>query len=374
MTAHFDIVIIGAGIAGVSVAAELAATAKVVVLEMEAQPGSHATGRSAAFFAAAYGSDVVRGITAACEHFYRSPPPGFTEVELLHPRDALFIARAGQSLQLDEMKRDIPALLQVSAVAACKQVPILDQRYVAAALRDDQGGDLDVDAILQAYLRLLKRRGGELRCRQRVTALNHHKGTWTLQLGNESIDAAIVVNAAGAWAAKLGELAGLKGLDLIPRKRTALLISPPADLDIGAWPLVVDVDEEFYFKPDAGQLLISPADATPCEPCDAQADELDIAIAVDRFEKATSFRVQRVNHSWAGLRTFVSDGNFVAGFDPRADGFFWLAAQGGYGVQSAPALAQLSNALITGASLVGDFSQLLSYCEAVAPDRLIKHR
>jgi D-arginine dehydrogenase len=136
----------------------------------------------------------------------------------------------------------------------------------------------------------------------------------------------------------------------------------------------VDVDEEFYFKPDAGQLLISPADATPCEPCDAQADEFDIAIAVDRFEKATSFRVQRVNHSWAGLRTFVSDGNFVAGFDPRADGFFWLAAQGGYGVQSAPALAQLSNALITGASLVGDFSQLLSYCEAVAPDRLIKHR
>jgi D-arginine dehydrogenase len=270
------------------------------------------------------------------------------------------------------MEREIPALLRVSPEAACKQVPVLDQRYVAAALRDDQGGDLDVDAILQAYLRLLKRRGGELRCRQRVTALNHHKGTWSLQLENESIDAAIIVNAAGAWAASLGELAGLEGFGLIPRKRTALLISPPADLDIGDWPLVVDIDEEFYFKPDAGQLLISPADATPCEPCDAQADELDIAIAIDRFEKATSIRIQRVNHSWAGLRTFVPDNNFVVGFDPRVDGFFWLAAQGGYGVQSAPALAQLSNALITGASLAGDYLQLLRYRDAVAPDRLIR--
>lgn len=372
MTTDFDIAVVGAGIAGASAAAELAASARVVLLEMESQAGFHATGRSAAFFAAAYGSEVVRGITAASEHFYRTPPDGFTDLPLLHPRDALFIGRADQRPQLGEMKNDIPALIEVSAEAACVQCPIINSGYVADALRDDQGGDLDVDAILQAYLRLFRRRGGQLRCTQRVSALDYSNGRWTLRGNKQSLAVPIIVNAAGAWASSLGEQAGLKTLGLMPKKRTALLINPPPELDISGWPLVVDIDEEFYFKPDAGQLLISPADATPCEPCDAQADELDIAIAVDRFEKVTTLRVQCVNHSWAGLRTFAPDNNFVVGFDPRAEGFFWLAGQGGYGVQSAPALAQLTNALITGASLSSDFSTVVNYRSAVAPDRLIR--
>jgi len=371
MNTEFDIVVIGAGIAGSSAAAALAESANVILLDMAAQPGFHATGRSAAFFAVSYGNPVVRGITAASEYFYREPPSGFTEAQLLRPRDALFIARADQLSQLNEMKRDIPSLIQRSAASVCAQSPILDSNYVAAALCDDQGGDLDVDAILQAFLRLFKRHGGQLLCRQQVKAMNYHGGRWTLQTENQSISAPIVVNAAGAWADGVAGSAGLSGLGLQAKKRTALLVSPPEDNDPSDWPLILDVDEQFYFKPDAGQLLVSPADETPCDPCDAMPDELDIAIAVDRFEKASTVKVQRVNHSWAGLRTFAPDKTFVAGYDPRAEGFFWLAGQGGYGVQSAPGLAQLVNALITDATLSNEFSPVLNYIDDVAPQRLI---
>lgn len=377
MTEQVDIVVVGAGIAGSSAAAELAANARVVLLDMEAQPGFHATGRSAAYFAPSYGSAVVRGFTACSEHFYRKPPDGFSEVELIRPRDALFIARADQLGKLKEMEEEISTLQKLSAEASCAQVPILDSDYVAAALRDHSGGDLDVDAILQGYLRLFKLRGGQFLSGKRVEALRYSRGLWTIQSASYSISAPILVNSAGAWADVIAELAGVTSLGLQPMKRTAVLIDPnpsgdsSQDIDINQWPLVVDVDEQFYFKPDAGQLLISPADETPCEPCDAQPDELDIAIALDRFQTATSLNVKRVNHSWAGLRTFSPDRNFVVGFDPRMTGFFWLAGQGGYGVQTAPGLAQLTSALIAGDTLSGEFSPLLGYVDDVAPGRLL---
>ena len=377
MTAEFDIVVVGAGIAGASAAAELAADARVALLDMEAQPGFHATARSAAFFAASYGSGVVRGITAASEHFFRKPPSGFSEVELIRPRDALFIAGADQLGKLEEMKAEIPNLQKLSAEETCKQAPILDSSYVAGGLRDELGGDLDVDAILQAYLRLFKQRGGKLMCRQQVEAMGFKDGIWTLQSASHSLSAPVVVNAAGAWAGGIAELAGASSLQLQPMKRTAVLIDlkqlgdKAQNMDISGWPLVVDVDEQFYFKPDAGRLLISPADETPSAACDAQPDEIDIAIAVDRFQKATSLNIERVNHSWAGLRTFSSDRNFIVGFDPGLKGFFWLAGQGGYGVQSAPGLAQLTNAMITGATLTREFSPILNYEAEVAPERFL---
>lgn len=377
MTVEFDIVVVGAGIAGSSAAAELADNANVLLLDMEAQPGFHATGRSAAFFAPSYGNTIVRGITAVSEHFYRNPPKDFTSVELIHSRDAVFIARENQLAQLKEMRKEIPLLSPLSASEACAQVPILDREYVAAGLCDNLGGDLDVDAILQGYLRLFRNRGGQLLCKQKVEALHYSSGVWTLKTDGQSITAPILVNAAGAWADVIAELAGAAKLGLQPMKRTAVLIDPnqakssEKDIDISQWPLVVDVDEQFYFKPDAGQILVSPADETPCDPCDAQPNEIDIAIAIDRFEKATSLDIKRVNHSWSGLRTFAPDRNFVVGFDPRLENFFWLAGQGGYGVQTAPGLAQLTNSIITGATLTQDFSPVLNYLNEVTPQRLL---
>jgi len=377
VTEQVDIVVVGAGIAGSSAAAELAENASVVLLDMEAQPGFHATGRSAAFFSPSYGNAVVRGITAASEHFYRKPPDGFSEVELIRPRNALFIARADQLGKLKEMEEQISTLHKLSAEESCTQVEILDDGYVAAALQDQSGGDLDVDAILQGYLRLFKARAGQLLSGQKVKALRYRNGLWTVRSGSYSISAPILVNAAGAWADVVAELAGVKKLGLQPMKRTAVLIDPnPSgdslqNMDISRWPLVVDVDEQFYFKPDAGQLLISPADETLCAPCDAQADELDIAIALDRFQTASTLVIKHVKHSWAGLRTFAPDRNFVVGFDPRLKGFFWLAGQGGYGVQTAPSLARMTNALITDVTLTEEFSALLSYGDDVVPDRLL---
>jgi len=377
VTEQVDIVVIGAGIAGASAAAELAANARVALLDMEARPGFHATGRSAAFFAPSYGNAVVRGITAASESFYRNPPEGFSDVELIRSRDALFIASARQLDALEEMKHEIPTLQDRSAQECRSLVPILDEAYTAAGLLDGTGGDLDVDAILQGYLRQFRVRGGVLLSSKKVEALGFSNGLWSVQCGENAIAAPIVVNAAGAWADGIAELAGVSGIGLQALKRTAVLIDPRAanqnqqGSNVDRWPLVVDVDEKFYFKPDAGLLLISPADENPANPCDAQPDELDIAIALDRFQTATSMVVKRVKHSWAGLRTFAADRNFVVGLDPRLEGFFWLAGQGGYGVQTAPGVAKLAATLITKNSLPLEYSSLLNYRNCVSPERLL---
>ncbi|MCZ6828650.1 MAG: FAD-binding oxidoreductase [Gammaproteobacteria bacterium] len=366
-----DILVIGAGIAGSSAAAELAADASVILLEGESHPGYHATGRSAAFFAPAYGNSVVRGLTGVSEPFFRHPPPDFSETALLRPRDCLFIARPEQLPQLQSLQEENSALQWFSGEAAVQAQPLLSADYVAAALRDGHGGDLDVDAILQGYLRLLRRRGGRLLAREQVTALQRVAGCWQVQTERSSYRAPVVVNAAGAWVDSIAMLAGLAGVGISPMRRTAVLIDVPAGHDCSDWPMVVDVDEEFYFKPDAGQLLISPADETPSPACDAQPEELDVALAVDRFERATGVEVSRVNHRWAGLRSFAPDQTFVVGFDPRVPGFFWLAGQGGYGVQSAPAMAQLAASLITASAPASPFAGVMAYKEAVAPERLL---
>jgi len=333
-----DIIVIGAGIAGASAAAELAAQASVTLLEMEPQPGYHATGRSAAFFAAAYGNRIIRDITGVCERFFLQPPEGFSEVDLIRLRDCMFL---------------------------------LSPDYLHGAMWDRMGGDIDVDALLQAYLRLLRRRGGTNLNDHRVSALQWAGGAWRVSAGGAEFQAPVVVNAAGAWADQMAQLAGLVPIGVKPLLRTAFLIDPPAGVDIENWPLMLDADEDFYFKPDAGQIMICPADETPTEPCDAQADDLEVIMGVDRFEKATGLDIRHVNHRWAGLRTFAPDKVFVAGFDPRAEGFFWLAGQGGYGVQSAPAMAHLANWLITGKQAPVDFSKAIGYADMLAPDRLL---
>jgi D-arginine dehydrogenase len=366
-----EIVVIGAGIAGASAAAELAAQARVVLLEMEAQPGYHATGRSAAYFAAAYGKKAVRDFTGCCEAFFRSPPAGFSAVPLMRSRDCVFFGRADQAESLQAMRDDNPMLEALDPAALRRRVPVFAAGYLQGALREPRGGDLDVDALLQGYLRLLRARGGEVGTARRVTGLRRVAGAWQVTAAGETYEAPVVVNAAGAWADAVAALAGLAPLGIRPLRRTALTIDPPDGIDIADWPNLIDADEAFYFKPEAGHILISPADETPSEPCDAQPEDLDVAIGVDRFEQATGFDVRRVRSSWAGLRSFAPDRVFVAGFDPRAEGFYWLAGQGGYGIQSAPALAELTRYLVQGAEPRPGYAAILPHVDAVAPDRLL---
>ena len=371
MAVSADIIVIGAGIAGVSAASELAATKRVIVLEREPQPGYHATGRSAAFFVVSYGNAAVCAVTAASEPFYRSPPRGFSDIPLLRPRPCIFFGRPDQRAAMTSLQDEVPTLQRLDPEQVRERVPVVLPGYLQGGLLDETGGDLDVDAILQGFLRRLRERGGKLYSGREVRGLSRSNGVWKVVTGNETLSAPLVINAAGAWVDEVARLAGLDALGLQPKRRTAILIDTPEGHDITDWPLMVNVEEEFYFKPDAGALLLSPADETPSPPCDAQPEEIDVALAVDRFETATGLEVARVAHRWAGLRTFAPDKTFVVGFDPRTEGFFWLAGQGGYGVQTSPGMAKLATALIIGTSPqqhagIGD-----DLVRQLAPDRLL---
>jgi D-arginine dehydrogenase len=371
MSSNSDVIIIGAGIAGTSLAAQLAVHCRVILLEMESQPGYHATGRSAAVFAPAYGNQIVRDITGFSESFYRSPPTGFSNVPLLRQRDTVFIARHHQSDSLRSLLADHRHLSHLSTSKLAKRIPIFDANQTCTGALDSTGGDLDVDAIMQGFLKLIRSNKGQVITGARVTALTRDSSIWKVTTNNGEFEADVVVNAAGAWADVIAKTAGLTGLGISPLRRTALLVDPPADHDISGWPVVVDVDEQFYFKPEAGQILISPADETPSNPCDAQPEELDLALAVDRVQQVIQLDVRKINHRWAGLRSFAPDKTFVTGFDPRIKGFFWLAGQGGYGVQTAPGLSDIACYLITGQQNLITDAEASLHIEDIAPDRFL---
>jgi len=346
---HADVIVIGAGIAGASVAAHLAEAQRVVLLEREDRAGYHSTGRSAALFTEIYGNTVIRSLTRASRKFLFEPPAGFADGPLTRPRGCLYIATQTQLRSL----RDFAALADVApatrplevreAIALC---PILREDYVAAALIEPDSSDIDVSALHQGYLRLFRRRAGRLVTNAPVEALERGARDWTVSAGTERFTAPLVVNAAGAWADEVAALAGLTRVGLQPRRRTAVLVDVPPGMDVGGWPFVNDVDEQFYFKPEAGSLFLSPADETPVEPGDAQPDEWDVAAAVERVEAATTLQIRRLKARWAGLRTFAPDRTPVVGYSGERDGFFWLAGQGGYGIQTAPALSRAAAALI----------------------------
>ena len=353
-----DVLVIGAGIAGVSLAAELAPSRQVLVLEMEDHPCFHTTGRSAALFAEAYGSPVIRRLTQASRMFLEAPPEGFAEHPLLTPRGWMFVADADRRHLLDALHDEINSadgdLRPIHRDEALRRVPILDPAWLAGALHDDQALDIDVHALHQGYLRQIRAAGGQVQTSARVEGLGRRGERWVAHTSQGDVLAPVVVNAAGAWADRLGEAAGARPIGLRPLRRTAVMIDPPAGQDPAAWPMVVDVEELFYFKPDGGQLLLSPCDETPSQPCDAHPDILDVAIAVDRLMQACTLEVRKVGRSWAGLRSFVADRNPVVGFDPALEGFFWVAAQGGYGLQTAPALSRAAAALVLGQGLPSD--------------------
>lgn len=344
-----DVVVIGAGIAGASAAAMLAETLKVVVLERESFPGMHSTGRSAALFSEIYGSAPVRALSRASRDFLYAPPAGFVDAPIVRPRGALHIASSGQLPQLDAFCAlpDIaPSIRRLSAAEARAECPMLREDYVAAAAIETGSADVDVDVLHQAWLRQLKARGGRVIVDAEVLELSRRDGAWRVVTRDMEIEAHVVINAAGAWADAVAQLAGVNTIGLQPCRRTALIVAAPEGSDSDRWPMVIDIDEQFYFRPDAGALLLSPGDETPSEPCDAQPEEWDVATAVDRVQSATTLEVRRIRRSWAGLRSFAPDRLPVYGF--AEPGFFWCAGQGGFGIQTAPAAAKLAAALLLG--------------------------
>lgn len=350
-----DFIVIGAGMAGASVAAELARDARVILLERETQPGYHTTGRSAALFTVAYGPSVIRALSRASHAFYRGEGPGNPPPGLIRPRGALFIGRSDQAADIAALHRDLgEAVTPLSAAAARDLVPLLRPGYVASALFDRSAADIEVHGLHQYYLKSFRARDGALHLKTEVLGIVRDGEGWRVETPGGPLRAPVVINAAGAWADEMARMAGLRPLGLRPLRRTALLVAAPVDVVPDAWPMVVDAAENFYLKPDAGKLLLSPADQTPSVPCDAQPDEIDVAICVDRIETAFDLQVRRIEHKWAGLRSFLSDGSPAVGYDPKAPGFFWLAGQGGYGIQTAPALARAAAALALGDPLPAD--------------------
>ena len=354
----YDFIVIGGGIAGASIAYYLAAEAKVLVIERESLFGYHSTGRSAAVFTRSYGNRLVRRLTRDSRPFFDRPPPGFTSHPLLAPRGCLYIAREGQRAQLERELVTNQSARAISPAEARDRVPILRESYVAAALFDPELYDIDVNALHQGFLDGARRVGAALRTDAEIVSLRSIPGGWRLQTATDAFSCKVVVNAGGAWAEQIGALAGLAPIGLCPLRRSAMLLDPPRDLAVDAWPFVLDADEQFFFKPEAGKLLLSPADETPVPPGDVQPDELDLAIGIDRLQQAAEFPVQRIGKSWAGLRTFGADRSPVVGYDPTASGFFWLAGQGGYGIQTAPALAREAARLALGLSLSSDLAEI----------------
>ncbi len=369
-----DIIVIGAGMAGASAAAHLAETARVILLEGEDQPGYHSTGRSAALFSETYGNLPVRILTRAGRGFYEERAGGLARHPILTPRGVLVYAMPGQEGLLDTAWAELspldPTIRRLDCGETRALVTVLRPEKVIAAIYEPGAMDVDVHGLHSAYLRLLRRRGGRLLTAARVVSLDHAGGTWTATTSEGDFTAPVVVNATGAWADAVAALAGLPPVGIVPKRRTALIVAPPPGVDVGAWPLTIDAVETGYFKPEAGKLLMSPADETPVAPSDVQPDELDIAVAVERLIERTTITVTHVERKWAGLRSFVADKTPVVGFDPLASGFFWLAGQGGYGIQAAEGLARSAAMLIAGGQLPADIAALGLDPATLSPARL----
>jgi D-arginine dehydrogenase len=345
VTLRCDIAIVGAGMAGASLAASIAGEGRVVLLEAEDRPGYHATGRSAAFWTESYGGPAIQPLTAASGPFLR-------EGGFLSPRGALTIGRDNEGAAIDAFARDFAALGVTVARLGREElearIPGLMSGWSHGAL-EPSCADIDVAALHQHYLAAARQGGVEPRNRSKLVAACREGNGWLLQLSDGArLSCDILVNAAGAWADKVARLAGVAPLGIQPLRRTIaqLSVTPPAPVGL---PLVLDISERFYFKPETGSVWLSPHDETPSPPCDAAPEEIDVALAIERFGQVVDWRIDRVAHRWAGLRSFAPDRLPVYGFDLREPRFFWFAGQGGFGIQTAPEAARIGAALLTGA-------------------------
>ena len=342
--AEFDFAVIGAGMAGASLVAELGGGQRVLLAEAEDRPGYHATGRSAAFWTESYGGPGVQPLTTASGAYLRDN--GF-----LSPRGALTIARRADEAALDRFARSFAALgvrvERLGRAALESRIPGLNADWTAGAFEPDCC-DIDVAGLHQHYLARAAANGVETWTRARLDNAERWSGGWALRFADgREARCGVLVNAAGAWADPVARCAGVSPLGIAPFRRTVAQVrtapEPPGDL-----PLVLDLREQFYFKPESGRLWLSPHDETPSAPCDAAPEEIDVALAIDRFQAAVDWRVERVEHKWAGLRSFAPDRLPVYGFDAAEPAFFWFAGQGGFGIQTAPAAAALAAGLLLG--------------------------
>ena len=357
MSGHCDFLVIGAGIAAASAGYFLARHGRVMLLEREDQPGYHSTGRSAALYMQGYGTEQVRALTSASRAFLNSPPEGFADHPILARRGALLVARKGDEALLwsefDKLRSSSATARLLTAKETCELIPVLRPENVIGGLFDPDAADIDVNALHQGFLRGIRRAGGTVACNAEVTQLNFKDGVWSAHAGDVLHRAPIVLNAAGAWADQIAALAGAQPIGLQPCRRSAFMFAPPHGVSTQDWPLVMSLGHDWYFKPDAGMLLGSPANEDPVQPQDVQAEEFDIALGVHRIEEATTMSVRRPTGIWAGLRSFVADRDLVAGFDPNLRGFFWVAGQGGYGIQTCAAMGEACAALARGRPLPG---------------------
>lgn len=334
--------VIGGGMAGISLAARAAEAFQVTVLEAESQPAYHSSGRSAAVAIECYENEVVSALTE----------PG-RDYHLAHGAKVMGSVTLADESGLDALadfearwKPRCKSLIEISVSEVTDRIPILDSRQVSRALIEQDALSLDAHALLESFRRQLLEAGGCVMGNARVDRITGQAGSWQLHWGEETVEADVLVNAAGAWGDEVAALAGVRPLGLAPLRRSAFLLD--LERDVADWPLVHRVQGDLYFKPEAGLLMVSPADTNPTPPCDAQPDEYDLALAADRFQQLTTVTVRRMSHSWAGLRTFLPDECPGVGFDPDVDGFFWLVGQGGFGIQTAPYLSEVATQLLSG--------------------------
>jgi D-arginine dehydrogenase len=355
-----DVAVVGGGIAGVSAACELAETGRsVVLLEQEEQLAHHTTGRSAAIFLESYGPPAVRALTVASRADYDAAPERFGTPRLLAPRSALWIAPPSQLADLARLLGEVPTLQAIEPSDAADRCPVLRQDRLAGAAVEPDASDIDVLALHQGYVRGLGRAGGTIVRSARVNALEGGDDRWRVGWAGDQLNATTVVLAAGAWGDELARAAGAGPIGLRPLRRTIAVCRVPSEAALDpSGPLVCDAAHTWYFKPEGPNVLVSPADETPSPPCDTRADEADVALGIERVNEATTLGLRSVISSWAGLRTFAPDRVPVVGEDPRRSGLFWLVGQGGYGIQTAPAMARCLAGLVAGTGLPPDVTAL----------------
>lgn len=357
-----DFLIVGAGIAGAGVAYRLAGHGNVLLVDMEDQAGYHTTGRSAAFYAETYGGQVLQPLTSASKDFLRNPPLGFTEAPLVTPLGAIHVFDAAQEAEARKTyERDreaLPHIRLLSSGELLAKAPMLAKDRFMGGIEDDECGTLDVAALHQGYLRAAKKMGVEAKLGVPFEKAERTEDGWRVQLGREEVHARIIVNCAGAWGDVIAERSGVQAIGLEPKRRTLVTVPNPEGLPFNKdLPMIIELDETFYFKPEGEGYLVSPADETPSEPCDSQPEMEDIAIAVDHFERATASSVTKIEAKWAGLRTFASDRKPVIGFEPGGNDFFWNVGQGGYGIQTSPAWSRYAVNLLLGKGMPDDMER-----------------
>ena len=376
MNRSTEFLIIGGGIAAASTAYWLSRYGQVLLLEQESQPGFHSTGRSAALFMESYGTPQVRALTMASRAFLQAPPDGFSDYPLLTPRGAMMVAEHGQDDMLrshwDVMRQVTQKGRLLNMQEACDYFPVLRAEKILGGIYEPDASDMDVHNIHQGYLRGAKKNGAQLICDAQVTQIKRSSQVWHVQAGGHKYEARVLINAAGAWADAVAEMAGVNPIGLVPKRRSALIFEPPIGLNCAEWPMTIGIDESWYIKPDAGKLLGSPANADPVAPHDVQPEELDIAMAIDRIQTMTTLEIRRPLRTWAGLRTFVADGDLVAGFDPQVENFFWVAAQGGYGIQTSAAMGACCAALARHQELPSHATSYGLTQSMLSPHRLFK--